>query len=281
VLGGEALDKIDSFVGKIPSQAARAVDAAREKLRVEPPISNYRKGRPEDSAYNVEAPNTSGYTLQHYDPRTIPPEFGMGEGSIFHGNRVVGTPVAWGAKPPARQPELVVSAYRADPTNKYGGGKGVETLPTKLSGADLYSKARDMSAARTLGVPQLSASQLATLALKEGRPDFGTNGSSDKATNDLVKRYTDAGVPFDNATFMAQLKIKQDTAARLGIPFEEAWSGRDYASDAGSQASAALLPPNKALMEIIQKGIDDGSKYPVVPVDAPVRRFGFAQPAAQ
>ena len=108
-----------------------------------------------------------------------------------------------------------VRAYRADPTNKYGGGTGVETVPIKgfyrddpgalpfvnmqtalnkinpqanplpapldkysiseLAIKDLYRRARLSGAASKHGMPSLTPEELAAFALKEGRSDYGVN----------------------------------------------------------------------------------------------------------
>jgi hypothetical protein len=174
-----------------------------------------------------------------------------------------------------------INAYRADPTNKYGGGDGTETLPTQFmdggmfkagSPAMLYSYARAYrQAANHYDMPQMTAQQLAALAIKEGRADFGAstydinNPQSKAMYADLTKR----GIGDLPASFATTIAEKAAVAKRLGIPFAEAWNGTgsngastgaQYAVGYQHSLKAAAHPKNKQLVDFIQSALDAGAR---------------------
>jgi len=187
-----------------------------------------------------------------------------------------------------------VIGYRADPTGRYGGKEGLETLPTRLDAAELYAKVRAMKLGEPYGVPQLSAQQLAALALKEGeglsgifgvdpvvpasaRKDdpFGliyTSQNPDKLHYDASmkgdKKLYDAlinqGITGQAAAFAVRLANKDKVAKRLGIPFGSAWIGTGHSGYESSQQYADSLsefekiashPKNQALINFINTAI--------------------------
>jgi hypothetical protein len=182
------------------------------------------------------------------------------------------------------------AVYRADPTGRYGGKDGLETQPTRFnndkntnisgggSPVDMYAWARELARAGKYGVPQLTAQQLAALALQEGRPDYGNNGADIKNPNNLAlakrlypQENFDHGYGLYGARdFPVAVAEKMATAKRLGIPFELAWNGtgRSAAGTTGEgyshyyQASlkAAAHPKNKQLVDFIQSALDAGAK---------------------
>lgn len=166
-----------------------------------------------------------------------------------------------------------ISAYRADPTGKYGGKDGMETLPITLEPNQLYTLARVMAATKDFGTPQLSAQDLAAFALKEGRSDLGTNdihwqspnakaqwanfgktgtlnfnpGDNQylgydpymKGDKEFYESLTSSGVHPESASFATRLRNKQGVSSRLGIPLPAAWNGT------GTQFATAYRPGEK------------------------------------
>ena len=162
---------------------------------------------------------------------------------------------------PADLPQRI-SAYRADPTGRYGGKDGLETRPLSrldvggnwipsnkgsyhmyepnpdMETSDIYTNptkavqqlyrfARTNGAAASVGVTPLPAEDLAAFVLKEGRTDLGLGGgSSDKSVaklnEDLQNKYM---VTPRDRDFLTKLASKQSVATRLKIPFAMAWNG--------------------------------------------------------
>lgn len=192
-----------------------------------------------------------------------------------------------------------VAAYRADPTGKYGGKEGLETQPiTRLTkGGDRYNKpntdpktsntytdpskavqelyryARLNGAAAKLGYAAMSPEEIASFALKEGRTDLGYNalmgGKKDIDYEKSLREKYD--ITNTDANFLAAVAAKRRVADKLGISLAEAWngtgrnalgtSGADYAKDLENHKKAAAHEKNKALLDIINRGIADGQKY--------------------
>lgn len=211
---------------------------------------------------------------------------------------------------PQQIPTLQV--YRADPTGRFGGKDGLETLPTSFdpqsSGAgwhsvpgqqkmvatagnpvNMYAYARELGRSAKYGVPQLSAVELAALALKEGRDDFGANmydhnnpqlqalakrlypQQADDALDWYAKHGSNAAGPtvYGAKLFPVAVADKMAVAKRLGIPFAEAWNGTgsngrstgaDYARGYEHYLKAAANPKNKALVDFIQSALDAGQR---------------------
>lgn len=204
--------------------------------------------------------------LGNYDPKTLPPQMN----------------------------ELHV--YRADPTGKFGGKDGLETMPTKfgtpgqtnfsMTGNDpieAYTYARQLARAGKYGVPQLSAQELAALVLKEGRTDFGFKMAdwNNKHSDELINRLSggtderNRRILNDDSTlrpihFAATVAEKAALAKRLNIPFAEAWNGTgqnssgttgaQYAKGYEYALKAAQNPKNAALVQLIQAGLAAGAK---------------------
>jgi hypothetical protein len=259
---GLALDKVSAA----PDFLSHLIDVGREKLNVLPPIQNYGSIPVADKSYYANQVEIGS----QYDPRTVPPSLNYGKGSIFHGKLVPGTVTRNGSRAKST-PVPFVSGYRPDPTNRYGGGHGVETLPTKINAHRLYSLSRDMAAAKDFGVPQLSSTQIASLVLKEGRDDMGSNGQ--EVETPLLKSLLDSGMSYESAAILSQIKEKSDTAKRLGISFEKAWNGtgtnkygqtgQDYANSVKQGLPAISNPQNSQLMSLLQSGLDAGTQYPL------------------
>ena len=202
-----------------------------------------------------------------------------------------------------------IKAYRADPRGKHGGKEGLETQPIQqfdiggnkflkqetnkspITGDTysdsakaiqaLYRFARVNGAAALNGHPALSAEDLAGIALKEGRFDYGLNynwdknkfGSYggnfvDKYSKELQDKYS---ISDRDIAFLATIADKQRIANKNKISFAEAWNGvgankfgqtgKQYAQDWETHKQAALHPKNKELMDIIKRGMEDGQKY--------------------
>jgi hypothetical protein len=218
--------------------------------------------------------------LGHYDPRTLPQNL----------------------------PDI--AAYRADPTGRYGGKDGLETQATNFlprmiaagwtatrpggpmvtaggSPAKLYAYARELGRAQHYGVSQLTATQLAALALKEGRDDYGHNSydTNNARSTALVQRLAggedawgrkvlDNDQSLEGMKFAATVAEKQELAKRLNIPFAQAWNGvghvtykgrtvadgAQYAKSYDYALKAAQHPKNKQLVDFIQSALDAGAR---------------------
>jgi hypothetical protein len=173
-----------------------------------------------------------------------------------------------------------IPAYRADPTGKYGGKDGLETQPTKFvsvgqgspygggNAIELYSFARALAHSKKYGIPQLDATQLAAMALKEGRSDYGHLVMDFDKPQDykLYEKMKADGLDSRAAAFAVNVKQKMEVAKRLGISFEEAWngtgrnflgqSGKDYKKNFEVQRKAVQHPKNKQLVGFIQSALD-------------------------
>lgn len=152
-----------------------------------------------------------------------------------------------------------ISAYRADPVNKYGGNNGLETQPIRkfITGGhsvgnipiykpdtnpetstvltdpskatqEVYRYARLLGAASKYGYATLSPEEAAAFVLKEGRSDMGHGGvgmgnKKDREFDEmLAKTYN---LHSRDQNFLAALNAKQRVADKLKIPFAEAWNG--------------------------------------------------------
>ena len=193
-----------------------------------------------------------------------------------------------------------IKMYRADPTGKYGGKEGLETLPQPRFdvGGDryhnrvedptisdvygdsskaiqqLYRYARLNGAANKYGYPSLSPEDVAAMALKEGRSDLGYNavnlGHPDELKFNKMLRDT-YNLTLNDQNFLAALFAKQRVADKFKIPFANAWngtgvndagqSGKDYAKNYEHHKKAALHPNNQQLMELVNRAIEDGKKH--------------------
>jgi hypothetical protein len=193
-----------------------------------------------------------------------------------------------------------IKMYRADPTGKYGGKEGIETLPQPRFdvGGDryhnkvedptvsdvygdsskaiqqLYRYARLNGAANKYGYPSLSPEDVAAMALKEGRSDLGFNavnlGHPDELKFNKMLRDT-YNLTSNDQNFLAALFAKQRVADKFNIPFANAWngtgvndagqSGKDYAKNYEHHKKAALHPNNQQLMELVNRAIEDGKKH--------------------
>jgi hypothetical protein len=192
-----------------------------------------------------------------------------------------------------------INAFRADPSGKYGGAQGIETLPisrlstggdrsfktdtdpktsTVLSDAkkatqQLYRYARLNGAAANLGMPSLTPEEIAAFVLKEGRTDLGfnslTGSPQEKKYEELLRKQYN--ITSDDANFLTAMYSKKNVADRLGIPFAMAWngtgvndagqSGKDYAKNYVAHKKAALHEKNKGLLDLINRAVKDGQKY--------------------
>ena len=103
-----------------------------------------------------------------------------------------------------------------------------------------------------------------------------THDVKNPASNALVDTLTSKyGMHYGTASFLANLKEKQDIADRLGIPFAEAWNGtgkvagtkrtgKTYAKEFNKQVKAAQMPENQKLMDMVNLGIQHGNQYPLM-----------------
>ena len=182
-----------------------------------------------------------------------------------------------------------IETYRHDPKGKHGGADNLETVPTKLNADLLTAYAKALRDAKLHGGRTLSPEELMTLALVEGRSDFGYNDLdvNDKRATKLAENLIAQGHNADAAGFAAAIDNKLRTAERLGIPFSVAWNGtgrgaggtgRDYARryDAAHSAGIYEHPKNALLYEAVQTGfMPDPEKATMPQVDAAGNPIGF------
>ena len=225
--------------------------------------------------------------LSQFDPYTLPENFRLDPDV--------------GPTSPYEYNTLRDRIYKHATNPKNATPSGLETLPAKdynyfmnqptqaqmeyyakhpplmdLTGA--YALPRAMASAKELGIPQIPPEILAGLYLQEGRTDMGSNSHdvTNAKSNALVDTLQDKyNMHYGTASFLANLKEKQELADRLKIPFAEAWNGtgrvagtkrtgKTYAREFENQVKAAQLPENKRLMDMINLGIQHGAKYPLV-----------------
>lgn len=166
----------------------------------------------------------------------------------------------------------VIQGYRADPTNKYGGGDGLETQPFRFDRnytTELYTNARAIRKFRNEGIPQIEPEEMAALVLKEGMPDGHSRlqDYNNKELSALYQKLVDGGYAPGTARFVTMLKEKDAVARRLGIPFAEAWNGTgrsdvtgktgaDYAKSYKHFQKAARHPKNAGLVNFIRRAME-------------------------
>lgn len=142
---------------------------------------------------------------------------------------------------------------------------------------ELYRYARLAGAAEKHGYPTLDANALAAFALKEGRADYGFNGGDkeQEASNFSKKMQRELNSKFnahpEDLRFITHIAEKQRIADKFGIPFARAWNGvgknkhgqtgKEYAQSWELHKEAAMRPENQPLMQLIQRGIEDGRKF--------------------
>lgn len=177
----------------------------------------------------------------------------------------------------------VINAYRADPTGKFGGKDGLETLPTQFSDGGIfkagspaqlyaYTRAYQRAVNHYPDMPKMNATQLAALAIKEGRSDFGhsTQDVHNRQSQAMWNNLTQLGIGDLPASFATTIAEKAAVAKRLNIPFAEAWngtgknhngtSGAQYAKGFEYALKAAQHPKNKQLVDFIQSALDAGAR---------------------
>lgn len=198
----------------------------------------------------------------------------------------------------------VIDGYRADPTGKFGGTNGLETQPYKLYAAELYANVRAMARAKQYGAPQLSAPELAALALKEGKSFFGVNpvmvrdpktkelssityyDPTQKADKELSDKLVASGFDERTAGFPVTLANKMRAAVVAKKPWTNMWigTGKSAYGETGDKYTAAYKdfvtaagkPENAPLVQFIQSALDaENPPKPRIarqPGSAPIRR---------
>jgi hypothetical protein len=185
-----------------------------------------------------------------------------------------------------------IGGYRADPTGKFGGSDGLETMPYKLEAPELYAHTRAMARGAQFGVPQLSAREVAALALKEGKSFFGVNpvitptsvtwyDPTSKQDKALYDKLTKTGLDDRQAGFPIALDNKMRNAKRLEKPWQELWvgsgkseygeTGKAYAAQYAHFLKAADSPKNAPLVRLIQSAIDAEKPQPATAQRAPAQ----------
>lgn len=186
----------------------------------------------------------------------------------------------------------LIDAYRANPKNKFGAKDYIETQPTRLNATQITAYMNALRDAQNLGVKPLSAEQLATMALLEGRSDFGYNMfdyKNPKAVN-LAQTLSDyMGHDPQAAGFAAAVLEKQQQSQRTGIPFTTLWNGTgrgsagtgaDYTRryNAAYNTGAYEHPKNALLYEAIVDGLMPEKPKTTMPqVDAMGNPTGYKE----
>ena len=148
----------------------------------------------------------------------------------------------------------------------------IYTNPSKAV-QELYRYARTNGAAAANGLPSLPPEDLAAFLLKEGRTDLGAGGGSgDRYTREfrenVLSKYD---LTPKDTSFLSLLQNKQRLAKKLNIPFAMAWNGtgvnevgqtgKQYAENYEAHKQAVAHPKNQELMDLINRGMEDGQKY--------------------
>jgi hypothetical protein len=138
---------------------------------------------------------------------------------------------------------------------------------------DIYRFARLNGAAQKHGYPYLNAEDFAAFVLKEGRSDAGFNAVRGTPADEKFKEKLKQEHYISNRdlNYLSALNSKQRVADRLNIPFAMAWngtgvnaagqSGKDYAKDWEIHKKAAQNSKNQQLLELINRGMEEGNKY--------------------
>lgn len=138
----------------------------------------------------------------------------------------------------------------------------------------MYSLTHTMGAAKKLGLPTIPPEELAALAMKEGREDFGFNNAfTPRAPADVkFRRMLDASFNLSETqkNFLGLVNYAQRTAKSKGIPFAAVWnglgvneygkSGFDYAKSLAAHRAALQQPENKELLRFIRSAYNAGLK---------------------
>jgi len=148
----------------------------------------------------------------------------------------------------------------------------IYTNPSKAV-QELYRFARTNGAAAANGLPSLPPEDLAAFLLKEGRTDLGAGGGgNDKYTQEFKdKVLSKYNLTNRDTAFLTLLQNKQRLAELHNIPFAMAWNGtgvnevgqtgRQYAKNYEAHKQAVTHPKNQELMNLINRGMEDGQKY--------------------
>lgn len=173
----------------------------------------------------------------------------------------------------------LIDAYRANPKNKFGAKDYIETQPTRLNSAQITAYVKALRDAQSMGVKPLTPDQLATMALLEGRSDFGYNmfDYNNKKAVELAKKLSgDMGHDPQAAGFAAAVLEKQLASQRTGIPFTTLWNGTgrgsggtgaDYTRryNQAYNTGAYEHPKNALLYEAIASGLMPDPVKPTTP----------------
>lgn len=138
----------------------------------------------------------------------------------------------------------------------------------------LYALTHTMGAAKKLGLPTIPPEELAALAMKEGREDFGFNNAfTPRAPADVkFRRMLDASFNLSDVqkNFLGLVNYAQRTANAKGVPFAAVWnglgvneygkSGFDYAKSLAAHRAAVQRPENRGLLGFIRSAYAAGLK---------------------
>lgn len=138
----------------------------------------------------------------------------------------------------------------------------------------MYSLTHTMGAAKKLGLPTIPPEELAALAMKEGREDFGFNNTfTPRAPADVkFRRMLDASFNLNETqkNFLGLVNYAQRTAKAKGVPFAAVWnglgvskygkSGFDYAKSLTAHKTALQQPENRQLLSFIRSAYNAGLK---------------------
>ena len=280
--GEQGLDAVKGIIG-IPTNAELKAKAIKNKEKADIE-SLYRKQQ-------TDLP----HHMQGFAPETIPKEYWLNETDPRDTDKMRVPAYRAGVNPKDTDPKtgletLPMRGKVEDPGLGGGGVNGGWRQTNKktdpyLGYSMLYARARAMRGTQHLGVPQLTAEELAGLVLQEGSAGMG-GGYSDhnsKKQAARVKELEEHGVNYANAEFLALMEGKSELAKRLKKPFGELWngtgknwaktSGAQYAKNLQKQTEAAKQPKNKELMDIINMGLAHGRAYPhekPMPKDTPL-----------
>ena len=158
-------------------------------------------------------------------------------------------------------PNDYIAAHR--PTHKTK--EGVESMPTHFHAGDMGKFLDTYKKAQQYGAPVIPAEKLASMALIEGRDDFGYNGIynyNNPRAKKLFDTLVDQGADKNSAGFAAAVLDKSEVAKRHKVPFETAWNGTgksiwdktggDYASSVKKAEKVLEHPKNQPIYNFIK-----------------------------
>lgn len=234
---------------------------------------------------------TGLFVPEYSEPELPPPDFFGSDRPIYQTIPKSQRPTKLPTRIPMRRADErrggleTLPHARFDPTapvdelnNQYFGSPNRVAKAKRYSAMNnieaLYAMTHTMGAAKKLGLPTIPPEELAALAMKEGREDFGFNNTfKPKAPADVkFRRMLDASFNLSDMqkNFLGLVNYAQRTAKAKGVPFAAVWnglgvnkygkSGFDYAKSLAAHRAAVQRPENQQLLGFIRSAYAAGLK---------------------